>query len=96
MKLSLNLGLGFEMVQDSIKMILRWSKMAPRWSKRVPREPQDEASWAKMTKIAPNSLQQSPKIVQDGSKMSQDGPLAHEAAAIFAEITSRMAGSVTL
>ena len=48
MKLSLNLGLGFEMVQDSIKMILRWSKMALRWSKRVPREPQDEASWAKM------------------------------------------------
>ena len=82
MKLSLNLGLGFEMVQDSIKMILRWSKMALRWSKRVPREPQDEASWAKM--------------IQDGSKMSQDGPLAHEAAAIFAEITSRMAGSVTL
>ena len=47
MKLLLNLGLGFEMVQDSIKMILRWSKMALRWSKRVPREPQYEASWAK-------------------------------------------------
>ena len=68
-KLSLNLGLGFEMVQDSIKMILRWSKMAPRWSKRVPREPQDEASWAKMIqdyyKFAPTKPQNRPRWLKD-------------------------------
>ena len=62
------------MVQDSIKMILRWSKMALRWSKRVPREPQDEASWAKMSqdcsKIAPTKSQNRPRWLKDVARWS--------------------------
>ena len=74
MKLSLNLGFGFNMVPRCLKMAQVAQdkpKLAQKESQDSPQMWQVGPRWAK---IAPKLLQQSPKLAQDRFKMSQDGP----------------------